>query len=153
MIKRPHDPEFGRRFDIAHARSKHSDLPQTDIAKMLKVSQQCISMWKSGVRLPSISQGRRLAELFGVCVEWLYTGRGPITPVDTSPFTDLAYRFMELDQSKLSIMKFLLGMLEKDVVKDITTIQDALNKLIMIDFDCTPDGGKSSPPSTKWQPW
>lgn len=70
--------EVGRRIVLA-CRIKGID-KQSDIAKALKVSQMTISYWIRWMKAPPISQGLKLAKILGVCVEWLYTGRGSMTP-------------------------------------------------------------------------
>lgn len=51
---------------------------QSEIAEMLKISQPSVSAWKTS--LPSLKHGLALAEKLNVCVEWIYTGRGPKRP-------------------------------------------------------------------------
>lgn len=128
MVTKNTDPEFGKRFDIAHNHSIHRDLTQIEIAKHLKVSQRRILAWRNGTKLPSIKKCRKIALLFEVCVEWLYTGRGPVAAVDHTPVLDLAYRLMALDKVKIDMIKFVIELLEKGTVKDID-IKNALSKL------------------------
>lgn len=70
--------EIGRRIVLA-CRTKGFE-KQADIAKALKISQMTVSYWIRGLKAPPISQGLKLAKVLGVCVEWLYTGRGQMTP-------------------------------------------------------------------------
>lgn len=70
--------EVGRRIVLA-CRIKWIER-QSDIAKALKVSQMTVSYWIRGMKAPPISQGLKLAKILGICVEWLYTGRGSMTP-------------------------------------------------------------------------
>ena len=50
------------------------------LGRDLLVSQKAASFWLSGQKLPDMEHSIAIAELAGVCVEWLLTGRGPITP-------------------------------------------------------------------------
>lgn len=51
---------------------------QVKLAALAGVRQPTVNDWKEGV--PAIDTGVRLAEALGVCVEWLYTERGPKRP-------------------------------------------------------------------------
>ncbi len=51
-------------------------LSQSELAKALKIKKQTISSWERGVSDPRIDTARQLAELAGVHVEWLLSGRG-----------------------------------------------------------------------------
>lgn len=57
---------------------------QQILAKAAKVKQPTVSEWKSGQTMPTIERPRDLALHLKICVEWLYTGRGPKRPFDTS---------------------------------------------------------------------
>lgn len=51
---------------------------QSQIAELLKIKQPSVSEWKTS--LPSLKHGLTLAQKLNVCVEWLYTERGPKRP-------------------------------------------------------------------------
>ena len=51
---------------------KKNNLSQSDIAKIMKVKQNTISQWESGIRMPNVIQVIKLAEILGTTVENLY---------------------------------------------------------------------------------
>jgi transcriptional regulator with XRE-family HTH domain len=51
---------------------------QTRLAQLAGVTQPSVAEWKEGV--PQLENGMRLAKALGVCLEWLYTERGPKRP-------------------------------------------------------------------------
>lgn len=54
---------------------------QTDAAKQLGVEQPTISgTWNKPGRAPEMDKVLAMALELNVCVEWLYTGRGPMHP-------------------------------------------------------------------------
>lgn len=58
---------------------------QGKLAALAGVKQPSVNDWKEGS--PAIDTGVRLAESLGLCVEWLYTERGPKRPAKASPDT------------------------------------------------------------------
>ena len=58
---------------------------QARLGNDLSVTSKAASYWLEGKKLPDMKHAVEIAELVGVCVEWLLTGRGPMTP-------DQAYR-------------------------------------------------------------
>lgn len=46
---------------------------------MLGISQPSVAEWNRG-GMPTIERAVRAAELSGLCVDWIYTGRGPKEP-------------------------------------------------------------------------
>ena len=57
---------------------------QKTLAKRLGIKQPSISGWKNGDHLPDNIHMIRLADWSGLCVEWIWSGRGPKFP-DPSP--------------------------------------------------------------------
>lgn len=53
---------------------------QTAIAHDLGLSQSSVQKWAAGKGL-RLTHALEIAEKCGVCVEWLYTGRGPKHPI------------------------------------------------------------------------
>lgn len=51
---------------------KNKKISQSDIAKIMKVKQNTVSQWESGIRIPNIKQGLKLAEILETTVEDLY---------------------------------------------------------------------------------
>ncbi len=113
------DPASGLRFRLAHSQSKLAHLNQAELGKYFHVSQQTISNWMNGVRIPMPVQCREICEAFGVNVEWLYTGRGERHP-NPDPMLRRAHQLMELDwKVKESLNLILMG-----VEKDLFTIEE-----------------------------
>lgn len=52
---------------------------QQGVAQMLGISQPSVAEWNRG-GMPTIDRARSAAEKSGLCVEWLYTERGPKFP-------------------------------------------------------------------------
>ena len=48
------------------------NLSQNDVAKIMKVKQNTISQWESGIRIPNVLQGIKLASILETTVESLY---------------------------------------------------------------------------------
>lgn len=51
-------------------------MPQIDLAEGLGVSAQAVTQWEKNQTLPSASRFSGLADLLGVSVEWILSGRG-----------------------------------------------------------------------------
>jgi repressor LexA len=60
--------EFGRR--LQYLRSK-KDMTQEDLAKVFKISKSAISMYERGEREPAFDLVQRMADYFGVSVDYL----------------------------------------------------------------------------------
>jgi len=75
--------EFADRFNYAVERA---GLPtaQVKLGKKLGVSGPMAHAYKTGEKLPAMATAIRIAKLLDVCVEWLLTGRGPMTPGDAA---------------------------------------------------------------------
>jgi hypothetical protein len=61
---------------------------QTRLAKIADVSQPAVHEWGLPDRAPSYPSVKKLAEELNVCVEWLYTERGPKRPAATAENPD-----------------------------------------------------------------
>lgn len=53
---------------------------QEDLARRMHVSQPTVSHWEAGRKSPRMQIMIRLAQVLGVSMEWLSTGRGPMRP-------------------------------------------------------------------------
>lgn len=60
---------------------------QIELAKMLKVSKQCVSNWENDNVLPSITMLIQLADFFGVSTDYLL-GREITRTLDVSGLTE-----------------------------------------------------------------
>lgn len=80
---------------------------QTKLAALAGVKQPSVNDWKTGS--PAIDTGVRLALALGVCVEWLYTERGPKRPPKAQPDSlgPLSHVVSELDErQKAQLARF-----------------------------------------------
>lgn len=85
-------PEDRRRFGkrLAEAREAKG-LLQADIGAMFGKLKQTVSSWERGLNLPNAEEVARLADEFGVPVDWLLTGQRPAWPfpgIDPARFID-----------------------------------------------------------------
>ena len=51
---------------------KNKRISQSDIAKIMEVTQNTVSQWETGERMPGVVQALRLADILGTTVESLY---------------------------------------------------------------------------------
>ncbi len=75
-----HDPGFWRRAVEALKGVGVEDNYQTAAAKLIGIKQPSVAEWQAGTSMPSIANVTKLAVKTNVCVEWLYTNRGPKHP-------------------------------------------------------------------------
>ena len=71
------DMTIGKRIAILR---REKELKQDELAEMLNVSPQAISKWENNQTCPDISLLPRLAEIFGVTVDELLTGKKEMQP-------------------------------------------------------------------------
>ncbi len=63
---------------------KHAGMTQRQVADRFDISPQTISQWESENASPKSQRHAALARLFGVRLEWLLDGSGPMTEGDAS---------------------------------------------------------------------
>lgn len=84
--------------DAARAGKTHGGLrikpTQTFAAKIADVKQPSVSDWNKPGKGPELENALKLATALGVCVEWLYTERGPKRP--GVPLDNYAQQLWEL---------------------------------------------------------
>lgn len=56
---------------------------QAVLSEKVKIAQSGISDWNKEGQGPTVSNAVAMAEALGVCVEWIYTERGPKRPEDS----------------------------------------------------------------------
>jgi transcriptional regulator with XRE-family HTH domain len=72
---------MGRR--LAHARTERG-LTQTQVGTLFGLTKGAVSAWEVGTNMPDAEQVARMADEFGVSVEWLILGlRSPPLAQDT----------------------------------------------------------------------
>ncbi len=55
---------------------KQSGYNQREIAKILKISQPCYAGWETGRTQPDLESLAKLADLYGVSLDWLLGTQG-----------------------------------------------------------------------------
>jgi DNA-binding XRE family transcriptional regulator len=73
------DSEFYRRL-ITAFEQRGLGTKQIEMAKTLGVTQPSVHQWKVGRNYPDLDTIRKIGKLTNVCVEWLYSGLGPMRP-------------------------------------------------------------------------
>lgn len=79
-VTKIHDPKIWDRILVALKGIGIVDNQQTHIAKLIGIAQPSVSGWESHTSMPSLANVRKLAIKTNVCVDWLYTERGPKHP-------------------------------------------------------------------------
>jgi len=74
---------YDRAMEGLRERFPRDKATQGKLAALAGVKQPSVNDWKEGS--PAVDTGVRLAEALGVCVEWLYTERGPKRPPKVAP--------------------------------------------------------------------
>lgn len=74
---------YDRAMESLQERFPRDKPTQTKLAALAGVRQPTVNDWKEGA--PAVDTGVRLAVALGVCVEWLYTERGPKRPPKPAP--------------------------------------------------------------------
>lgn len=64
---------------------------QEDLARRMHVSQPTVSHWEAGRKSPRTQIMIRLAQVLGVSMEWLSTGRGPVRPAQAGEPSGAVY--------------------------------------------------------------
>lgn len=80
MARRRADTKFAARFAECLRGKGWDRHTQEQLAKELGVNQPMAGRYKAGLSKPSGRKEEEIAEIFGVCCEWLRTGRGPKMP-------------------------------------------------------------------------
>lgn len=88
---------------------KQAKMSQQSLAKMIGVSRTTISMWELGERIPDADSLRRLADVFGVTVDYLV--RGQVQAPDVLDTEDVWRKIKEAWQPELSIPIPILGVI------------------------------------------
>ena len=88
---------------------------QEDIAKEVGVGQTAVSGWKTGDKVPELDKGMVLAKKADICLEFLYTGRGPRRPWGdvTTPLGRLVEVWERLDEMEQSQLLAYAELLQK----------------------------------------
>lgn len=108
--------DFARRFKEA---CKAAGLPATqkELGKVFGVSGVMVNYYRNGEKLPSMERAIEMAEILGVCVEWLLTGRGPRTPPDAKEGAADQMDLSGLSSESKALIRALRDSLSKSVGK------------------------------------
>lgn len=71
-----------------YTKDRHKNLTHV-LARTFMVSTATVSNWRHGQKCPAMKNALELAVKLDVCVEWLLTGRGPVTPSSAVVTRDL----------------------------------------------------------------
>lgn len=95
---------------------KEKGLSQTDLAEMLGVTKQCISLFECGERLPKYQVIERFADALGVDVEYFINGitlKGqPITVKNKPKMNQDIYDYAEVKGVSISVLANILNTTE-----------------------------------------
>ena len=69
---------------LAQLRKEHG-LSQNDLADQLKVSRQAVSRWEQGLAVPSSDNLIYLSKLYGITLDELIHGKGPVEREQETP--------------------------------------------------------------------
>ena len=107
MIEEIRKKAIGKR--IRHIRQE-KDLMQKEVATALGVSHSTLSRIENGELLPTTTQLMKLQEKYGVSVDWILFGKGPILPL-TAPaqLTDELTMLFEEMTGDRSLRHFILS--------------------------------------------
>lgn len=84
MVKKQQRSFLDRAMEALKERYPRERPTQVRLAKIVGVSQPAVFEWSLPDRAPAHSGVLRLAEELNVCVEWLYTERGPKRPSEVA---------------------------------------------------------------------
>lgn len=82
MPKRSDRSFLDRAIEALQDRFPREKATQVRLAQLAGVKQPSVNEWGDKDRAPAMPTGVKLAMALGVCVEWLYTERGPKRPTD-----------------------------------------------------------------------
>lgn len=114
-------PEFAERFTEAVALSG-VESTQKALGKLLGVSEVMIWSYRNGEKLPRMAMALKMAEVFGVSIDWLLQGRGQ--PVYYAIQEDSPeYVTKPLRQSTQNIVDFVDTLSEADRKKALQVLE------------------------------
>lgn len=81
---------------------------QTELARALEIKQPSVSAWATGEASPSLESMVRLAEISGMCLEYLAVGRGPRYPADADEYSEELRQILDgLDEAgRAEVIRF-----------------------------------------------
>lgn len=116
-------PGFSKRF-VQMCKERNAPDNQTELGKLLGVSQSLIAYWKNGNRLPTLENGIIAADYLGCNVEWLLTGKGEKYPnIKNEMLLDIS----KLSEKDREIVKALVKSLETQQPKEVEPAKTAIH--------------------------
>ena len=99
------------------------DFTQSEMAEFLNCSQQTVNVWESGKHTPKITMLVKIAESFGVSVDWLLGRKEPVRiitqiPQDAKPIMDLYAQFNNTGKVEAEKMLNLLLLDPKNTMQE-----------------------------------
>jgi len=105
-------PDFARRLTLVWKDCADAPEKQTPLAKWLGFSQPTVNDWLNGKGLPSLDTAIKLADKFGVCVEWLITGKGQKSPGDPPDLRNVI-DVTHLSPDQIQAVKLIIAQFEQ----------------------------------------
>ena len=102
MTKLEKDDAFAERIRQMVLAKNWQSLTRIELGKKLGVTGPCVQFYLTGERLPGMAQARAIASIFGVCVEWLLTGKGPMRPNNDIDYISIGH--LDFHQKQLLSM-------------------------------------------------
>lgn len=113
MVKPKERSFLDRALEALRDRYPRDRPTQVRLAKIAGVSQPAAREWGLPDRAPDHTRVLKIARETGVCVEWLYTGRGPKYPPPTQDSDPFLKEYGQLDEEKrrqlINYSEFLRG--------------------------------------------
>ena len=85
---------------------------QIELSAWMGFSKSIISAWMRGEKIPSMDTALKIAEMFGVCVEWLLTGKGQKSPSDLPALRNVI-DVTNLTPEQLQAVKLIIAQFEQ----------------------------------------
>ena len=105
-------PKFAKRFNEAVALAG-VESTQKALSKLLGVSEVMIWSYRNGEKLPRMAMALKMADEFGVSVDWLLQGRGDLVNRDSSDKSP-TYKSKPLRKSTKAIVDLVETLTESE---------------------------------------
>ena len=104
--------------------SSRADKTQNEIARICNISQPSVSDWRTSD--PTLENAKALALALNVCVEWLYTERGPKRPGPPDPVAEQLWSLWQglSDVDRDAVLAYATGRRDKSNESDPTDATD-----------------------------
>ena len=85
---------------------------QIELSAWMGFSKSIVSAWMRGEKIPTMDTALKIADMFGVCVEWLLTGKG-LKRLDEikQPSSPLLDKFNQLCPEQQQIIELMVDQL------------------------------------------